>query len=56
MPQATAAGSSTGPTSAADKPLPKKSQVDIRDLAERVFKLLKEQARLEAEREGRLKP
>ena len=49
-------GSNGSQSSAAKKRLPKKSQVDLKELAERIFKLMKEQARLEAEREGRQKP
>ena len=53
---ADSSGSSGNPSSSAKKPLPKKSQVDLQKLAERLLKLMKEQARLEAEREGRLRP
>ena len=48
------ASSGKGQPQTAEKSLPKKSQIDKRDLAERIFKLMKEEARLEAERDGRL--
>lgn len=49
-------GSAKDSSEAAKKQLPKKSQVDVKDLAERILKLMKEEAGIEAEREGRTRP